>query len=74
MDRNIYDTSRPAVTRQYEDYLESDSIRSKTDQEWINNNKLLVRDGFRPVSHQNGDNSLEEMGIRKIKNHKFSNH
>lgn len=73
MDRNIYETSRPAVTRQYQDYLDNDSIRSKTDQEWVINNKLLVRDGFSPVPHPYGDNSLKEMGIEKIRGHKFSN-
>lgn len=73
MDRNIYETSRPAVTRQYEDYLKNESIRFKIDQEWINDTELLVRDGFRPVPHPYGDNSLKEMGIEKIRIHKFSN-
>ena len=73
MDRNIYETSRPAVTRQYEDYLNNKSIRSKIDQEWINDTKLLVGDGFNRVAHPYGDNSLNEMGIKKIRIHKYSN-
>jgi hypothetical protein len=72
MDHNIYDTSRPAVIHQYHEYLNDINVQSQADRDWEKNNQSLVEDGFAPVKHPYGDKSLMEMGIDKIRSHKFS--
>lgn len=73
MDSNIYKMTRPAVTRQYREYLENENVRKQVDGDWMNNNQKLAEDGFAKIRHPYGDQSLKEMGIEKVKEHKFSN-
>lgn len=72
MDQNIYESSRPAVTIQYRNYIEDNGVRDQVDSDWARDNQRLTEDGFSPIKHPYGDKSLREMGINKIKSHKFS--
>jgi hypothetical protein len=74
MDRNIYETTRPAVTRQYNRYLSDKPFRNDFDHDYSEARKSLLKSGFNnPDPHLFGDSSLKKRGISKIRNHEFSN-
>jgi hypothetical protein len=74
MDRNIYETTRPAVTEQYYQYLSDDKYRKEFDKSYIESKNSLLKSGFdNPSPHLFGDSSLKKRGIPKIKDHNYSN-
>lgn len=70
---NMQETARPAVTRQYMEYLRNDRVRHSVDRDWQKSNQSLVQSGLAPEPHPYGDKLLKKWGIEKMEDHKFSN-
>jgi hypothetical protein len=70
---DINRTARPALTKQYLDYLNDKNERQRVDDEWLDSVEVFKNAGWKKPSHPWGDKSLTSMGIPKVKSHKYSN-
>ncbi len=70
---DINQTARPALTKQYLEYLEDVKVRKSVDDEWLNSVEVFQKANWKKPLHPWGDKSLASMGITKVKSHKYSN-
>jgi hypothetical protein len=69
---DINRTARPALTQQYLHYINDSDERRRVDDEWLKSIASAKEAGWRRTQHLWGDKSLAEMGIVKVKTHKYS--
>ena len=70
---DINRTARPALTKQYLEYLNEVDERRRVDNEWLESVDVFKNAGWKRPSHPWGDKSLASMGIEKVKSHQYSN-
>jgi hypothetical protein len=69
---NINRTARPALTKQYLEYLNDSDERRRVDNEWLDSVDIFKKAGWERPAHPWGDRSLASMGIAKAKSHQYS--